>query len=182
MALYMFFYAVPDRHLEFLRDNPALFDAYLAGETPELKQSLLSRLLGKEPATLPDDWPGNALEACSSEINHRQVHVFHYILNGQSDLVDNVGCVFQTWFKPRHKSPAIVVDGENFAFDSSDTRRLLELLEALTPELMRDRLENSGRAEQVQDDSGFVEDAFAEIVNICGKAVSKRYGLLWTSR
>jgi len=31
-------------------------------------------------------------------------------------------------------------------------------------------------------DSGFVEDAFAEIVNICGKAVSKRYGLLWTSR
>jgi len=182
MALYMFFYAVPDEHLEFLRDNPTLFDAYLAGELPELKQGFLSRILGKEPPELPGDWPDHALEAWSSEINHRQVKAFHYILNGQSELVDDVGCVFQTWLKPRHTSPAIVIDGENFSFSCSNTRLLLEMLEGLTPELMGDRLRESGQEKEIPGGASFVEAAFEEFVSVCQRAISKGQGVLWSSR
>jgi len=181
MALYMFFYVAPDSHLEFLRDNPTLFDSYLEGETPDLTQGWFAKLLGKKPVELPNDWPSHELNAYSPEINHRQVEVFHYILNGTNDPVENVGSIFQTWFKPRHKSPAIVIDGENFAFCSADVKRLVNLTESLTPELRRDRLDNSKNPSEIQHSGNLVEYAFAEIEKACNEAISKGQGLLWTT-
>jgi hypothetical protein len=182
MAMYMFFYAVPDRHLEFLRDNPASFDSYLRGEVPDLTPGFIPRLLGKRTPEIPHNWPNRELEAHSPEINHRQVHVFHYVLNGKSDLVEDVGSLFQTWFKPRHDSPAIVIDGENFAFDSANTPRLLELIKGLTPESIRERLQASGRASDVYNDIELLEQSFAIVEKACSDAVSKGQGLLWTNR
>ena len=182
MASYMIFYVVPDSHLEFLRDNPTLFDSYLGGEIPDLSQGFLSKLLGKKLPELPVDWPSQELDAYSPEISHRQVNVFHYILNGKNDPVENVGCIFQTWFKPRYNSPAIVIDGENFAFSNADTRQLLSLIAGLTPELKRERLDNSGSASDIQNDGGFLEYAFDVIEKACNEAVSKGQGLQWTNR
>lgn len=182
MALYMFFYVAPDRHLEFLRDNPTTFDSYLGGETPELSQGLFSKLLGKKTAEVPDDWPSHELNAYSPEISHRHVKDFHYILNGTKDSVEDVGSIFQTWFKPRHNSPAIVIDGENFAFFSKDVRQLLNLIQGLTPELRLDRHDDSKSASEIQDSSDFVEYAFDVIEKACNEAISKGQGLLWTNR
>jgi len=182
MALYMFFYVAPDSHLEFLRDNPTLFDSYLGGEVPDMGQGFFSKLMGKKLPELPDDWPNHELNAYSPEINHRQVNIFHYILNGTNDSVENVGSIFQTWFKPRHNSPAIAIDGENFAFYSQDVRQLLKLIEGLTPELRRDRLDDSKSASEIQASSDFVKCAFDVIEKACNEAVSKGHGLLWTNR
>lgn len=182
MASYMIFYVVPDSHLEFLRDNPALFDSYLVGEKPDLSQGFFSRLLGKKRPELPDDWPSQELNAYSPEISHRQVNVFHYILNGKNDPVENVGSIFQTWFKPRHNSPAIVIDGENFAFNSAGARQLLNLIIGLTPELKCERLDDSANTSEIQDGSDFLEYAFGVIEKACNEAVSKGQGLLWTNR
>jgi len=182
MALYMMFYVAPDSHLEFLRDNPTLFDSYLGGEMPDLSQGLLAKLLGKQPPELPHDWPGHELEVYSPEINHRQVNLFHYLLNGTDELVENVGCVFQTWFKPRHNSPTVVIDGENFALLSTDVRQLLHLVEGLTAETMRDRLDDSDKASAVQDSIDVVEFGFEVIGKACAEAVSKGQGLVWSNR
>lgn len=182
MASYMIFYAVPDSHLEFLRDNPTLFDSYLVGEIPKLRQGFFSRLLGKKLPELPDDWPDHELEGYSPEINHSQVNLFHYILNGKDGPVENVGSVFQTWFKPRHDSPAIVIDGENFAYNSTNAKQLLNLVEGLTPELLRSRLNDYKGASEIQDGTGFIEYAFDEIKKACNEATSKNQGLLWTNR
>jgi len=182
MASYMMFYVVPDSHLAFLRDNPTLFDSYLRGDIPEIRQGFFSKLLGRKLPRLPDDWPSHELEAYSPEISHRQVKVFHYLLNGKNEPVENVGSLFQTWFKPRHNSPAISIDGENFAYNSRDARHLLNLVEGLTPELMRDRLDDFESASELQDDSGLLEYAFNQIEKACNEAVSKGQGLLWTNR
>jgi hypothetical protein len=182
MATYMMFYVAPDSHMEFLKGNPTAFDSYLAGEIPDLSQGFFSRLMGKQERELPDDWPSHELEAYSPEISHRQVNVFHYLLNGTNDFVENVGSVFQTWFKPRHNSPVIVIDGENFAFLSKDVRQLLSLIEGLTPELKRDRLDSSDVASEIQGGSDFVVSAFDVIEKACKEAVSKEQGLLWTNR
>ena len=182
MASYMMFYAVPDAHLLFLKDNPTLFDAYLSGETPDLKPGLVSRLLGKQPPELPADWPAHELHAYSPEISHRQVNAFHYVLNGTDDIVENVGSVFQTWFKTGKRTPAIVIDGENFAFSSQDVQPLLSLINDLTPELRQERLDLSGRAPDIPGGDEFVESAFTEIEKACNDAISTGLGLMWTDR
>jgi hypothetical protein len=182
VALYMFFYVVPDNHLEFLRDNPTLFDSYLGGEIPDLSQGFFSKLRGKKLPELPNDWPRQELNTYSPEINHRQVNIFHYILNGTNDSVENVGSIFQTWLKLRYKSPAIAIDGENFAFFSKDVRQLLNLIKGLTPELRRDRLDDSKNSSEIQDSSDFVNYAFDVIEKACNESVSKGQGLLWTNR
>ncbi len=182
MASYMMLYTVPDAHLDFLKDNPTLFDAYLCGETPDLKPGLMSRLLGKQPPELPGDWPDHEQDAYSTEISHRQVKAFHYILNGTDDIVNNVGSVFQTWFKTGKKTPAVVIDGENFAFLSQDVQQLLAMIKSLNPELRRERLDNSGRASEIHGGDEFVEQAFSEIAKACNDAMSKGTGLMWTDR
>lgn len=181
MALYMFFYVAPENHLEFLSENPTLFDSYLVGEPPDLKQDLFSRLLGKQPPELPDDWPTHELESYCPEISHRQVNAYHYILNGSSDPVETVGSLFQTWFKPRHKHPALVIDGENFALSTSDVKQLLNQIKGLDPETMHDRFHGCADASEIHGlDS--VKFAFDEIEKACNQAIAKGQGLLWSNR
>ena len=182
MATYMMLYTAPDNHLEFLKNNPALFDSYLGGEMPDLSPGFFSRLLGKQPPELPDDWPRHELEAYSPEISHRQVNAFHYILNGTNDYVENVGSIFQTWFRPRHNSPAIVIDGENFAFLNRDVKHLLALITALPPALKHKRLDDSRDVSEIHGGHEFVENAFDVVEKACDAAVSKGQGLLWTNR
>jgi hypothetical protein len=178
----MMFYVAPDSHLEFLKDNPTAFDPYLGGEIPDLTQGFFSKLLGKQPPELPDDWPSHERDAYSPEISHHQVNAFHYILNGTNEYVENIGSVFQTWFKPRYSSPAIAIDGENFAFLSRDTKHLLNLISGLTPALRRERLDDSNEASKIHGGSESVEYAFDVLEKACNEAVSKGHGLLWTNR
>lgn len=149
---------------------------------PDLSQGFFSRLLGKQPPELPDNWPGHELDAYSSEINHRQVNIFHSILNGTNDNVENVGSIFQTWFRPRHDSPAIVIDGENFAFLSNDVRQLLKLITSSTPELRREQPDDCNHALEMHGGNEFVEYAFDVVEKACNEAVSKGQGLPWTNR
>lgn len=182
MASYLFFYPLPDQHLGFLRDNPAFFDAYLEGEKPQLKRGLIAALMGKALPQLPADWPSERCEGYSPEINHRQVKTFHYLLNGKHDLVQDVGCLFQTWFNTRHPPPVTVIDGENFAFDSVYTRQLREMLENLTPETVRHRLAEVEGTATDSDVDNLLQQGFDIIKQACNQAVADTQGLLWTNR
>ena len=182
MALYMFFHALPDSHLHYLSEHPEAFHPYMEGRVPEPKRSLLDKLLGREVENdLPDDWPEEALEGYSPEINDKQVKQFHYLLNGTEDRVAHSGCVFQTWFAPRHKSVAITIDGENFALLNEQIPELAERLKAATgPQLTeRYRQANNGETLSTQDEE-YLRNAFSEIAAACEKALSQRAGLMWT--
>lgn len=183
MALYMFFHVLPDSHIEFLSEHPETFRSYMDGDEPEIRRSLLDKLLGREvDLDLPDNWPQNELEGFCPEVNHRQVEYFHYLLNGTNDRVDHAGCVFQTWFDPRAKSIAITIDGENFALKSKFIQNLKELIQNISEEELLNRYKKAtGSMDAAESDRGFLTGAFKEISSACDRALEKGAGLMWTA-
>ena len=82
MALYMFFHVLPDSHIEYLNEHPDTFRSYMEGREPKIRKSLLDKLFGREiELALPHNWPQTELEGFCPEVNHRQVELFHYLLN-----------------------------------------------------------------------------------------------------
>jgi hypothetical protein len=182
MASYMFFHVVPDSHLEFLREHPETFLPYMEGREPMMRRSMLDKLLGRETClNLPEDWPTEEPEGFSPEVNHRQVQDFHYLLNGTKERVGHSGCIFQTWFAPRHKTVTITIDGENFALASEQVLDLKERIETLSDEELLARHQGLGYTELPDPDKQFLKDVFSEIHAACDKALEKRAGLMWTA-
>jgi len=183
VALYMFFYVLPDSHIEFLHRHLDSFRAFMEGSEPAVRKSLFDKLFGREvDLDLPDNWPQNKIEGFCPEINHRQVKFFHYILNGTKNRVDHSGCVFQTWFDPRAKSVAITIDGENFALKSEYIASLKERIHNITEgELFKRYKEAIDDASMEELDKDFLTDAFKEIVSACDRALEKREGMMWTA-
>lgn len=182
MASYMFFHVVPDSHLEFLREHPETFLPYMEGREPKIRRSMLDKLFGRETRLdIPEDWPTEELEGFSSEVNHRQVEDFHYLLNGTKERVGHSGCVFQTWFAPRHKTVTITIDGENFALDNTQVLDLRKRIATLSSEELVSRYEELGHEELSDPDKQFLSDVFSEIRAACDKALEKRAGLMWTA-
>lgn len=183
MALYMFFHVLPDSHIEFLQAHPDAFHPYLEGREPEIRKSLLDRILGREvEIDLPGDWPRKELEGFCPEISHRQVKLFHYLLNRTEDRVDHSGCIFQTWFAPRSKSAAIPIDGENFALKSDLVSSLKERIQQISEEELFSRYRQIvDNASIDESDKSFLTGAFKEISSACDQALETRNGLMWTS-
>lgn len=179
----MFFHILPDSHIEFLSEHPEAFRPYMEGKEPEVRRSLLDKILGREVGLdLPDNWPQNELEGFSPEVNHRQIKFFHYLLNGTKDRVDHAGCVFQTWFAPRANSIAIAIDGENFALKSNFIQDLKELIQNISEEALLSRYKqvtgDTGIEESQRD---FLAGVFKEISSACDRALEKGAGLMWTA-
>lgn len=183
MALYMLFHVVPDSHIEFLANNPSTFRAYLEGVEPTVKNSLFDKLLGREvELSLPGNWPGDELEGYCPEVNHRQVKYFHYLLNGTTDRVDHEGCLFQTWFAPRVKTPVVTIDGENFALRHEHIDSLRQRIRQLSADEICARYEQALEGERVDDATReFLLGAFEEIASACDNALETKAGLMWTA-
>ena len=179
----MFFHVLPDSHIEFLSRHPNTFRSYTEGKEPEIRRSLVDKILRRETELdLPDNWPQNELEGFCPEINHRQVEYFHYLLNGTKDRVDHSGCVFQTWFDPRANSVAITIDGENFALKSEFISSLKDLIQSITEdELLNRYAQATGEVISDESDKDFLTDAFKEISSACNSELEKREGLMWTA-
>jgi hypothetical protein len=176
------FYELPDDHIEFLKNHPSSFIEYLQGNKPTQKQSLFSKFFGmNRTIEYPENWPNNEMENICPEINHRQVKVMHYILNGTSSYVSNIGSLFQTWIKPSYKSPAVVIDGENFAFKTNDTMKLFDLISSLTDEIIYRRFEEYMKTTITEDEKSFLTNAFNEIKRVSESAISRGNGILWSA-
>lgn len=147
-----------------------------------MRRSMLDKLFGRERCSnLPENWPTEELEGFNPEVNHRQVQDFHYLLNGTKERVEHSGCIFQTWFAPRHNTVTITIDGENFALDSEQVLDLKERIEALSGEELVTRYQDLGYTELSDPDKEFLTDVFAEIRAACDKALETRAGLMWTA-
>ena len=183
MALYMFFHALPDQHLTFLSEHPETFQSYIEGKIPMARRTFLDKLFGREvEIDLLENWPTHALEGFSPEINDRHVRQCHYLLNGSHEKVAHSGCVFQTWFAPRHKTVALTIDGESFALLSDQVQDLKGRIEVAVGPVLTDRYREANDGQNLnQSDEQYLRDAFGEITAACNKALEQHAGLMWTA-
>ncbi|ABZ78058.1 hypothetical protein Shal_3515 [Shewanella halifaxensis HAW-EB4] len=153
MALCLNLFSLPNGHIQFLKHNPQTIQAYLMGQAPELEaevaikqQSLLSKLVrgisGRKALELPRDWPQDEIKMIGPNVNHRNVDLYHYILNDTEERVKGAGSLFQTWLDI-HNHDAIKMDrcNESFAFESYALAELFTLLSKLDEPVVRGRFD-----------------------------------------
>jgi hypothetical protein len=91
---------------------------------------LWQRIIGTSPTppdfVVPSGWPTKQPAMIGPEINHRNVDLYHLILNGTTDFVQGSGSIFQTWLTADHS--AIDLTGEDYAFKSHQLPALVRLL------------------------------------------------------
>jgi hypothetical protein len=117
MANYFYVFAAEDAHIEFLKNHPPSVANYVSGEKPDVAVA----------DVVPSNWPGSALEPIGfTDAIHRNVDLYHWILNAKPDSVSGSGSLFQTWFTSEHS--AIELDGESFAFMSDQVHDLAVLV------------------------------------------------------
>lgn len=106
MANYFCVFPAPDAHIEFLGNHPDAIYPYIEGEDPEVDG-------------LPADWPRDCVDPIGfSEANHRNVDLYHWILNGSEADVTGGASLFQTWISRTHSGIDLTGDGDFFAFKS----------------------------------------------------------------
>ena len=143
MANYLCNFSAPDPHIEFLASNPEALWNYIDGQKPDPptpeKTGIFKKLFGgaggpMSTTEIPNDWPTEEARMIGPEINHRNVDLYHRILNGGEHFVSGAGTIFQTWLAPRnHDAVDIGRDGENFAFASELVPDLQRLLSRVDP-------------------------------------------------
>jgi hypothetical protein len=150
------------------------------------ERSQFSNPFAKTFTNVPSDWPKDHVETANVEINHRNVDLYHWILNNTSEPVDGAGSIFQTWTHPTHS--AIHLDGinEEFAFLPNQVPDLLTLVDAVTPESTLQAFRGWCVA-QGKDGEPSLDDAtalHADFVTLSGylkETIAKQHGLVWIS-
>ena len=134
--------------------------------------------------------------------NHKNVVLFHFLLNGTKKGASGPLRIFETWFRPYRCADLLIDDSvfgmDAFGMDGADTQALLERLKALSNTEIRARArsyaEKRARRERlwswlriprrpivaaVDDDYAYLEDCFANLREICELAVASKCGLIW---
>jgi hypothetical protein len=171
--------------------------AYVDGKRPQIsttppKRSLWQRLTGTTPATnpppvVPDDWPENEPAMIGPEINHRNVDLYHLILNGTADFVDGSGSIFQTWLtNRRHSAIDLTGDNEHFAFKSDQISSLVDLLSKVDAGAVKSRFtewlrSNGDRYNPSDDECEEMAQEFRFFAQAAQEVVDNSQGLIWIS-
>jgi hypothetical protein len=173
MALELCLWLVSDEQLSSFRRRPGAFFAF--------SQSMRSE---------------------GAVVDHRNVRLFHFLLNGTKKGASGPLRIFETWFRP-HRCADLLIDGSvsgmpAYGVDAVDTRVLLEGLKALPNSEIRARdrsyAEMRARRERLwswlrrpripavaatEDDYVYLEERFADLREICERAVTCNGGLVW---
>ena len=196
MANYLCIFSAPDPHIRFLAANPEALWNYVDGQRPDpptpKKPVILDKLFGRSsgpaPTTeIPHDWPTDEARMIGQEINHRNVDLYHRILNGGEEFVSGAGTIFQTWLTPRdHGAIAIGGDGETFAFTSEIIPSLQQLVSCVDPVRVNEQylawLQKEGKnhvpgAEECEE---FAKE-FADLSQELQAVVAAGNGIIWIS-
>ncbi|MGS0681271.1 hypothetical protein ACVBIL_08935 [Shewanella sp. 125m-7] len=153
MALCLNVFALPNEHIQFLKYYPQTLEAYLMGQAPDIDAGLASKpssilaklvmlMSGKKSPAQPQDWPNKEVSMIGPNVNHRNVDLYHYVLNDTEARVKGAGSLFQTWLDITHHD-AIKMDSENesFAFESHRLPVLVSLLSKLDEHSVRARFD-----------------------------------------
>jgi hypothetical protein len=134
--------------------------------------------------------------------DHRNVILFHFLLNGTQGGAIGPLRIFETWFRPYRCADLLIDDSilekDPFGMNAADTRALLERLQALpnTEIRARERLYiemrvrrerlwrwfRSARTSSVgaaDEEDTHLEECFANLREICEHAVASNCGLIW---
>ncbi|MBK8286672.1 MAG: hypothetical protein IPK97_18425 [Ahniella sp.] len=169
-------FAVPAEHIKYLQQHPGAVFHYLEGREPE----------SIDPSSLPAGWPTERLKSLGAwGINHRNVDLYHWILNGGPTLVTGSGSIFQTWYQPdRHSAIKLDMLNERFAFSPEQIQELTALVAQVTVQSVVKAFaawsKSQGNNHELDEEEcePFVEefDMFGTGLN---EALNKGYGLIW---
>lgn len=197
MANYLCIFSAPDGHIEFMRAHNGVSRDYLAGEPPDLERtpaperSLFDRLFGRnseipEPDSVkvPDNWPDREPDVAEMEVNHRNVDLYHWMLNKTAEPVVGVGSIFQTWFYKTHSAIPLDDYNEDFAFTSDQLPALLSLVETVTPESIDAAFSgwcaaNNKEYESSAEANSAFHDEFMNLAEFLRQSIQKKHGLVW---
>jgi hypothetical protein len=197
MANYLCIIPALDSHIEFIHTHPQALSAYLDGEQPDLKESppkpsLWQKLTGRlpeatPPPETPDGWPTSECMLVGDAVNHRNVDLFHRILNGTDKLVTGGGTLFQTWLEsgdaPKHSAIDLTRASEDFAFMSDQVAEIAEQLSRIDLDMVRTGfqqwLTQQGKTYEVSDDECVdILDEFKRFADSAKEAVQQSKGLM----
>lgn len=65
-------------------------------------------------------------------VDHRNVVLFHFLLNGTTKGASGPLRIFETWFRP-YRCADLLIDDSAFGMDAADTQALLEPIRAIQP-------------------------------------------------
>lgn len=178
MAIEFLLCTVPPDHLRYLRTHQGSIDDYLAGTTGS----------GEEGGRRPAWWPRVAPEIHDCwGANHRNVDLYHWILNGGPQRVAGPGALFQAWFDPDHPAGLIKLDAYNrrFALEPGQLTALralaagvdLDRVLAAFTEWCKDRGEPWEDLDQYACQP-FV-DEFQRLTRILDDAIARGDALVW---
>lgn len=187
----------PDSHIEFNYAHPQSLSAYLEGEQPDLKElppkpTLWQKLTGRLPESppppeTPEGWPTVECVPVGDAVNHRNVDLFHRILNGTDELVTGGGSIFQTWLESgdalKHSAIDLTRANEDYAFMSDQVADIAEQLSRIDLEMVRTGFQQwliqQGRTYEVSDDECVdILEEFERFADSAKEAVQQSKGLM----
>jgi hypothetical protein len=179
MAMIFSVCTAPDSHISYLQQHAGAVHSYLDGVTPPASEV---------PTPLPEWWPNQPPKLLDLwDINHRNIDLYHCILNGGPDLVTNGGSIFQSWYEPTHPASYVKLDEDNvrFAFYSNQINELASLVAAVNVKsalkAFIEWCKSQGKTWEDLDEyacESFVVE-FKTFGDLLSEATYKRHGIIW---
>jgi len=122
-----------------------------------------------------------ARELIAFGANHRNVGIFHFILNGTSALVAGPCGLFESWLHGDQYRDIRLTE-TTFGLNSTGVRALADALSQLDDAAVSRRWDQWKAVHNIvkDDDPTFFPECFGFLRDLCSRAVSGRQALLWT--
>lgn len=113
-------------------------------------------------------------------VNHRNVDIFHFILNGTAAYSGGPRGLFDTWIHGDRYASIRLTD-EAFGLNSRDVRILSDALLELDDETVSGRREEWKKSQGIveDDDPAFFPECFGYLRELCSRAVEAKKALVW---
>jgi len=186
MVQYLWMFPTADVQIDFMRKYPKTILNYIEGNPPAREQGSISKLLGIK-AAIPKNWPTEEPRALELEITHRNVSLYHLLLNGTQDSTSGAGSIFQTWFMDTHDAIDLSGYGEEFAFYARQIPELLHIVERVKPEDIQPRFsqwlrKQGDEREPTPEECRELWQSIDNLRQGAAQTVTDKLGLIWVSR
>lgn len=140
--------------------------------------------------TVPDAWPTSECQLIGEAVNHRNVELFHLILNGSKEFVSGSGAFFQAWLESggtyKHSAIDLTHGNQDFAFKSDQVPELAALLSRVNMDMVKsgfsEWLHSRGELYDVSDEECTeIFEEFKIFATTANMAVEQSLGLMWVS-
>jgi hypothetical protein len=191
MPNYLFTIPASDACIRFMMRYPDSIWNFAEGEPPseESLKSTPRRSIQDQygvdlaPRPSPADWPTKR-PIMVAEPCHRNVRLYHFILNWTPKLVTGSGSIFQTWFSRTHAAIDFTGRGEHFGFLSPQLPELASLYDDVSKDALAERfrmhvLREGKDGDLCPTEIDFVWREFRALGDQARECADKGLGLIW---